>query len=474
MHVWKQIQFCFPVWYIDATGSVHNDILKQNSPYLYSIVQHDKTNKCILPLAEFVLTHHDIINISRNLLLIKESLLCYSNAIIAPIIVTDFSWALVNSVLKVFNNCTMLQYLNWAYDVCKAPERTESVLGFEMVCNLYLCSTHFLKSFINKVKPFKLNRHQRRTIVYSFSLLQNCTTLSEFDYIFINVFNIYNNEFLNEKCRDSLTSVKKECFQREIYKTQNIDGIDDPDSIEAAKDKILIKSDNVVFEFEAERLVLCTNSPFSNRFNQILNTCISLLPTKNINNNKNNPYYNPKLFQLIVDQLYIMPLWTGVMIKRCQLKYRYCEQFTRLTNNPVENWFKILKHNILLKKKVAPSELSIAIYKYVNSKVNKHYQNILIKKKNKENELTSNNKTIIEKWKSKKKEIPRQKGVYFTNVSNIGLIEGEQNVLFSKDDFEEAFEIYEVLPTEVKISQILKGSELIVFNTGTISIYLIF
>ncbi len=63
-----------------------------------------------------------------------------------------------------------------------------------------------------------------------------------------------------------------------------------------------------------------------------------------------NEFYCPKLFQLVEDQLYIVPLWSGIMIKDQKTGY---EIKSRLSNNPVENWIGQLKHNILRNKNVS-------------------------------------------------------------------------------------------------------------------------
>ena len=36
---------------------------------------------------------------------------------IAPIIVTDNSWALIGAVMKAFNSCDTSKYINWCYDI---------------------------------------------------------------------------------------------------------------------------------------------------------------------------------------------------------------------------------------------------------------------------------------------------------------------------------------------------------------------
>jgi hypothetical protein len=41
-----------------------------------------------------------------------------------PFIVTDFSWAMMYAVLQALNKDTLIQYLNWCYDVVKKKVST--------------------------------------------------------------------------------------------------------------------------------------------------------------------------------------------------------------------------------------------------------------------------------------------------------------------------------------------------------------
>ncbi|RNA20753.1 kDa in NOF-FB transposable element, partial [Brachionus plicatilis] len=65
--IWKKVSLNNPIWYFDATGSVHKDIYRQNKPLLYSIVVHDRENKQILPVAEFITTDQSVKSISSYL-----------------------------------------------------------------------------------------------------------------------------------------------------------------------------------------------------------------------------------------------------------------------------------------------------------------------------------------------------------------------------------------------------------------------
>lgn len=102
--IWAAIILRNPVWFFDPTGSVIKDIDGQKSPFLYSIVAHDPKTQTIVPAAEFITTSHTVTSICQNLILIKDTLEKYINKtsyVVAPIIVVNFSWALINSVLRV-------------------------------------------------------------------------------------------------------------------------------------------------------------------------------------------------------------------------------------------------------------------------------------------------------------------------------------------------------------------------------------
>ena len=78
---------------------------------------HDKKNKSIIPFAEFLTTSHLQENVTKYLNSIKNKLEDTSCQNIFPkIIVTDMSWTLINSILRVFNNFTLNEYLNWCFN----------------------------------------------------------------------------------------------------------------------------------------------------------------------------------------------------------------------------------------------------------------------------------------------------------------------------------------------------------------------
>jgi hypothetical protein len=100
---------------MDATGLILNDVKDQSKILLYSIVMHDKINKCIIPVAEFFSSNQETTTINKYLIEIKReieiNIQSSSKFKIAPIIITDFSWAIINSILEIFNRCSINHYL---------------------------------------------------------------------------------------------------------------------------------------------------------------------------------------------------------------------------------------------------------------------------------------------------------------------------------------------------------------------------
>ena len=65
------------------------------------------------------------------------------------VVVSDQSFAIINSLTETFNNCTVSQYLDWCFDLLF--EKCIKVFSnTNMPVSLYMCSTHFLKNIVIK------------------------------------------------------------------------------------------------------------------------------------------------------------------------------------------------------------------------------------------------------------------------------------------------------------------------------------
>ena len=147
---------------MDATGNLLPRIKNQKQVLLYSIIVHDKKKKFICPISDFFSTGHDAHTIGSYLALIKnemEKTIPKKLYQTAPIIVTDFSWALLNANCDTFNKVNMKTYLNWCFDVLI----NDCVLIMKLMNSiLYICAAHFIKLIVKEIK--KITKYKLKNI----------------------------------------------------------------------------------------------------------------------------------------------------------------------------------------------------------------------------------------------------------------------------------------------------------------------
>jgi hypothetical protein len=140
--MWNIIKLKNPVWYIDATGGVHQKINGQKEIFIYRTVCHDENQKKIIPVFDFLTTCHTGENLAKYLRYavarIEQNFSKNSPLIVPPIIVMDFSYAIVNSILESINKCSLTEYLSYCSNVLVKENELLS-----KQTHIYLCSTHF-------------------------------------------------------------------------------------------------------------------------------------------------------------------------------------------------------------------------------------------------------------------------------------------------------------------------------------------
>ena len=108
---------------------------------------HDRIEKKILPLAEFVTTSHIADNISEFLNIIKNQIISKIPKRLpfrlAPIIVTDFGWVLINSVMNSFNNSNIKRYIDWCFKILLPDADTFQHMHC-MNVRLIICCAHMI------------------------------------------------------------------------------------------------------------------------------------------------------------------------------------------------------------------------------------------------------------------------------------------------------------------------------------------
>ena len=154
--MWSVIKVSNPVWFVDATGGVHSKVNGQKAPFLYSAVCHDEKKKQIIPVFEFISTEHTGESIAKYMTFAISRIVQNTKSnepfSVAPVIVCDFSFALINGILKSVNHITLTDYIKYCFDILFQGNNS-----LYMRTHIYLCSTHFLKSMIKKVREWGSN-----------------------------------------------------------------------------------------------------------------------------------------------------------------------------------------------------------------------------------------------------------------------------------------------------------------------------
>jgi hypothetical protein len=389
--MWAIVQLKNPIWYIDATGGIINKIPGQKKPFLYSVVVHDTEKRLIFPISEFISTANDAKSIASYFADIKLEFLkkIPRNGLfqVAPIVVTDFSWGLINAVLETFNNCTATIYINWCFEII-FKESDSILLANIMKCIFQLCSVHFLKLIITKVrkiKPFadeEKNKKIQNDFIFAFTLLQNSINIEEFTVNFINVYNIFNLKYASTDYDDSTKIIKQQLLDRNLTVIKYNEIQNNSDVRELKKKNSETHQIMIVDDDFSER-ALKNYSPFAIHFNK----CIKqheVLITKNLkdkNKSQINWNYCPKLFNILLDYIHILPFWTVIMVEKWKfMNPNYSKLIASLlNNNPVENHFKQTKHCLFEALPVMPSQYTSRMKLRLDALCIENYKNELDK-----------------------------------------------------------------------------------------------
>ncbi len=168
-------------------------------------------------MAEFFSTNYTSLIISKYLQTTNHIYEKYSKSVdtMCSIVVTDFSYALINSVLKSFNNCQLSHYILWTYHVLiEFPN--DKRIGHIMKIKIYFCSAHFLKTLIYKVKKIEKNMTVAKSFIFAFSLLQNSITVESFNNNLRNIYYVFSNSMLDESVLLSIIYLKVEISNRKL------------------------------------------------------------------------------------------------------------------------------------------------------------------------------------------------------------------------------------------------------------------
>ena len=421
--MWNLVQNINPIWFFDATGSILADVPLNNSPLLYSIVCYDNDTNSIIPIAEFFTTCQEATTICQFLLVIKNKIEMYISGkkfAIAPVIVTDCSWTLINSVLNIFNQCNINQYLDWCFDFIVLRKQIEHK-NTSMPTHIYLCCVHFLDiiwketiKVLNEGARMRCKHKEKikQTFILSFTLLQCCSIFETFNSYLVDIYNIFNQKTQNKSFLISFKRIRN-C-------------IADRKQSEKFLPKKHEKIETYCFINRETKKSIKKNSKFEAFYVDYINKLEKLVGTDQFSETSSkepqNDFYFPKLFDIIKKKLYILPIWSGLVIFANGPVGMYT---THINNNPVEQHFnhtrntslKVNKHQKMARK-VSPSEYVAKLNLKLTSKYIEFY------KTNFDHDSKKKfNKDQKEKWSDgSRKKFKNKEGFYYKPIPNFGYL----------------------------------------------------
>lgn len=277
-----------------------------------------------------------------------------------------------------------------------------------------LCAVHILKLIAKKADCITKKQGSikiKKSFLFAFSLLQNSISIEEFETFLLLMHSMFCEKKRTPTCINSIETIKTAVQTRNLQYVENILNTDfDSDNLESQIEVKIELMNNSNKSIKASTSILQEESPFTKHFQTWFRIHV---PSFNTDSNQYEPnlYYSPELMELINDLLYIVPMWTGIILSKWQQLYPQFDIVTRIANNIVENWFGRLKNNILKKKKVMPSELVAVLYRRLLAKYIESYMKHDIDKSKIEKAILEK----VETWK-KGKNNKRMKGFYYSTA----------------------------------------------------------
>jgi hypothetical protein len=233
----------------------------------------------------------------------------------------DFSWALIHSILLAFNNTDIVKYLQVCWQMRSTCHEFEDTV-------IHLCAAHFIHMIMGKCKNIK-DKGVRSFFGYCIGLLQNATNMKDIEDVFLSMNVVFCMPYQNNDYDEKLDYLKQRITkEKESLDEHTISEEDDEWSTD---------------DFTDSSVPLYQRSPFYEHFQHLKDESDEKMAADSDSIDGDNEYFRPDLMDIIMKYMGYVPMWTGLFI--------YKEGLTRDTNAIAENWFRIVKHDILQRKK---------------------------------------------------------------------------------------------------------------------------
>lgn len=350
--------------YLDATGGVVSKIPDQPKCVLYYalILPGNGPNTPPLPVCEMLSNDHSIPPITFWLMQFALHLTKYTHLTIHKV-ETDYSWALIQSVMLALNKEHIISYLNRAYECCTGKKTWD---GSKSI--LHICATHVLKAVRRSIKKQTDDEGLKDFALFAFARLQNASSMTESGTVFRALCTLLTTPQNTERVK-----VNRNILESIILRFKQ----DTPEETIQSEDW-----ESREREERKQEKSITGSSPFFAYFQQILKEVKEQALDEVCSTDEVNPYFCPGILKILFDTyLAIFPLWSGLLLgdlSRHKLHEQdnltaNASQITRDTNCHIENWFRIVKHSILhSKKKLRPGKFIRTMHRSMQGRYTEH------------------------------------------------------------------------------------------------------
>jgi hypothetical protein len=163
-------------------------------------------NEINVPVLEFVSSSHtsDTLSYLMKRFLSDVRLVNGGRSVQARHIVTDFSYAILNSVLDAFNHQTLKKYLHYCFELMKGTHPDAVV---RHTTHLALCIAHMFKALSNRLKSMENNRFRRRKVLVLLAVMTTTVTLEQASLMYKHVYTVLCSPNVTEAVENSLLEI---------------------------------------------------------------------------------------------------------------------------------------------------------------------------------------------------------------------------------------------------------------------------
>lgn len=314
--------------------------------------EHKITENQVL-LGELISSAHDMSYISQFLLKMKNDYLSIYNNFNFRLVVTDWSWAMIHSIVEQINRQDIHEYAQFIFDFAKGDSEINQNKSY-----IILCASHVMKNVADHLRKLKFSEFIHKYACFCFSLLLNSTHLVHSSEIFRLICIVFLSKNKTKLVVESINEISKLLAEQPDYdlieKTINKDfksfntceeeennsSISSNGSNESETDNSSDEEEENKIKVQAKRLTTIKGlSPFTDHYRKIKEKVENDLKEDDSTDSPENDYYMPEFIDFLLEKM--LPyafLWSGFVLRGTGL--------TRLKNGTLEAYNGYKKNKV--------------------------------------------------------------------------------------------------------------------------------